>query len=73
MMRRMVEYGNGVGQSTGVATGSGGGGGQTMDAGAAIGHFFGNAAHTIQTMPPMQLGAIILVIIIGFVIFKRAF
>ncbi len=68
----MVEYGNGVGQSTGVAGGSGGGG-QTMDAGVAIGHFIGNAAHTIQTMPPMQLAALILIVIIGFVIFKRAF
>lgn len=69
----MAEYGNGVGQATGVAGGSGGGGGQTMDAGAALGQFVGNAAHTISTMPPTQLALLVVVIVVGFVILKRAF
>jgi hypothetical protein len=72
MMPRMVEYGNGVGQATGVAGGSGGGG-QTMDAGAAVGQFFGNAVHTISTMPPTQLALLAVIVVVGFLIFKRAF
>jgi hypothetical protein len=74
MMRRMVEYGNGVGQATGLAGGgSGGGGGGTMDAGAAVGQFVNNAVHTISTMPPTQLALLVVIVVIGFVIFKRAF
>lgn len=72
MMPGMVEYGNGVGQATGVAGGSGGGG-QTMDAGAAFGQFVGNAVHTISTMPPTQLALLVVAIVVGLVIFKRAF
>jgi hypothetical protein len=72
IMPRMVEYGNGVGQATGVAGGGGGGGG-SMDAGAAVGQFFDNAVHTISTMPPTQLALLVIVIVIGLVIFKRAF
>ena len=68
----MVEYGQGVGQAAGVA-GGGGGGGQSMDAGAALGQFVGNAVHTVQTMPTPELVALIVVVIIGLVIFKRAF
>ena len=71
MMAGMVEYGNGVGHATGVAGGSGGG--QTMDAGAAIGQFVGNAVHTISTMPPTQLAILVVALVVGFVLFKRAF
>jgi hypothetical protein len=67
----MAEYGNGVGQATGAAGGSGGG--QTMDAGAAFGQFVGNAAHTISTMPPAQLALLVVVIVVGLVILRRAF
>jgi hypothetical protein len=74
MMPGMVEYGNGVGHATGVAGGGGGGGGgQTMDAGAAIGQFVGNAVHTISTMPPTQLAILVVALVVGFVLFKRAF
>ena len=74
MMPGMVEYGQGVGQATGVAGGGGGGGGgQTMDAGAAIGQFVGNAVHTISTMPPTQLAILVIAFVVGFVLFKRAF
>ena len=67
----MVEYGNGVGQATGVA--GGGGGGQTMDAGAAVGQFVGHAVDTIAAMPPSQLALLVVVIVIGFIVLKRAF
>ncbi|HEX2755041.1 MAG TPA: hypothetical protein VHM48_06240 [Candidatus Limnocylindrales bacterium] len=67
----MVEYGNGVGQATGAAGGTGGG--QTMDAGAAFGQFVGNAVHTISTMPPTQLALLVVIVVVGLVIFKRAF
>jgi hypothetical protein len=74
MMPGMVEYGQGVGQATGVAGGGGGGGGgQTMDAGAAIGQFVGNAVHTLSTMPPTQLAILVIALVVGFVLFKRAF
>lgn len=73
MMARMVEYGNGVGQATGVAGGSGGGGGTSMDAGAAFGQFVNNTVHTISTMPPTQLALLVVIVVIGLVIFKRAF
>jgi hypothetical protein len=69
----MVEYGNGVGQATGLAGGGGGGGGQSMDAGAAFGQFVNNAVHTISTMPPTQLALLVVIAVIGLVIFKRAF
>ena len=72
MIRPMVEYGNGVGQGTGAAGGSGGGGG-SMDAGVAIGQFVDNAAYTLSTMPPTQLALLVIIVIVGFVIFKRAF
>ena len=67
----MVEYGNGVGQATG-ATGGGHAGAQ-MDAGAAFGQFVSSSIHTIQTMPPAQLALLVLIVVVGLVIFKRAF
>lgn len=69
----MVEYGQGVGQAAGVAGGGGGGGGQSMDAGAAFGQFVGNAVHTIQAMPPTELAILVVIVIVGLIIFKRAF
>ena len=68
----MVEYGNGVSQATGVA-GGGGGGGQSMDAGAAFGQFVNSAVHTISTMPPAELALLVVIVIVGLLIFKRAF
>ena len=67
----MVEYGNGVGQATG-ATGGGHAGAQ-MDAGAAFGQFVSSSIHTIQTMPPAQLALLVVIVVVGLVIFKRAF
>jgi hypothetical protein len=66
----MVEYGNGVGQTTGVAGGSHGGG--TMDAGAAVGQFITDTVNNISALPPTTLFLGILVIVVGFIILKRA-
>jgi len=66
----MVEYGNGVGQGTGIAGGGGGGGG-SVDLGTAIGDWFNNAAHTIETMPPFQLAILIVAVIAGLFLIKR--
>jgi hypothetical protein len=67
----MVEYGNGVGQTTGVAGGSHGGG--TMDAGAALGQFITDTVNNISALPPTTLFLGIVVIVVGFIILKRAF
>lgn len=66
----MVEYGNGVGE---VAGRSGGGGGQSMDAGAAIGQAVTDSIHTISTMPPGALVLGFVIIVVGFFLLKRAF
>jgi hypothetical protein len=67
----MVEYGNGVGQATGVTGGSHGA--QVGDAGAAIGQFIGNSVHTISTLPPSTLIIGFVVIVLGLLFLKRAF
>ena len=67
----MVEYGNGVGTATGVAGGSHGGG--STDAGAAFGQFVSDTVNNISALPPTTLFAIIVVIVIGFILFRRAF
>jgi hypothetical protein len=67
----MVEYGNGVGQTTGIAGGSHGGG--TMDAGAAVGQFITDTVNNISALPPTTLFLGIVVIVVGFIILKRAF
>jgi hypothetical protein len=70
----MVEYGNGVGTATGVANGAGGGGGGgTMDVGAAATNFVNDAAHTVSTLPPEVLIAIVIAIFLGLIILRRAF
>ena len=68
----MVEYGNGVGQATGVA-GGGGHASQQLDAGAAFGQFISNSVHTIQTMPPAQLALLVVAVVVGLLILRRAF
>ena len=69
----MVEYGNGVGQGTGAVSGSGGGGGGGGDWGAAIGQFATDTADTVSAMPPAQLLLIVVAILLGLVVLKRAF
>ncbi len=70
----MVEYGNGVGEVTGVANGAGGGAnGGSMDVGAAAANFIHDATHTVSTLPPEALVAIVIVILLGIVFLRKAF
>jgi hypothetical protein len=63
-----MEYGQVVGRSTGVGGGGGGGSGditaQVMDA-------LENAAEEIAALPPAVLIALVAVVIIGLIFFKR--
>ena len=68
----MVEYGNGVGTATKVANGGNGGGG-SMDVGQAASQFVHDATHTVSTLPPEALVAIVIVIFLGLIILRRAF
>jgi hypothetical protein len=67
----MVEYGQGVGQATGIAGGGGGGGSQ--DLGAAASQFVSNAVNTVSTMPPGMLLALVVLIVLGLIVLRRAF
>ncbi len=67
----MVEYGNGVGQSTGLATGGHGGG--TTDAGAAFGQWVSDTVNHITSLPPSTLLIAAVVIVVAFIVLKRAF
>jgi len=67
----MVEYGNGVGQSTGLATGGHAGG--TTDAGAAFGQWVSDTVNNITSLPPSTLLIAAVVIVAAFIILKRAF
>jgi hypothetical protein len=44
-----------------------------MDAGAAVGQFIGNSIHTISTLPPAELIAGLVILVVGLMILKRAF
>jgi hypothetical protein len=68
----MVEYGQGVGQATGVAGGGGGGGGST-DIGASAAAFVRDTADTIAALPPEALVAIAIAIFLGLIVLRRAF
>jgi hypothetical protein len=71
----MVEYGNGISQGPGGQVGGsgGGGGGVTSDWGVAIGHAVNDAVHTVAALPPWQLALLVILVIAGLVILKRAF
>ena len=66
----MVEYGQGVGQATGVAGGGGGGGTQDLGAGAMA--FVHNAVDTITTLPPEQLLVLVVAVLFGLFILRKA-
>jgi hypothetical protein len=67
----MVEYGNGIGQVAGRAGGNGGGG--TADLGAGASAFVSDAMHQISTMPPEMLLLIVVLILAGLFVLRRAF
>ena len=64
----MVEYGNGIAHGTGAAGGAGG-----ADAGAAFGQWIGDTVNHIAALPPSTLLIGLVVIVVGFVILRRAF
>ncbi len=67
----MLEYGQGVGQATGVAGGGGGGG--TQDIGANAMAFVSNAVDTVSSLPPETLLLIVVLILLGLIVLRRAF
>ena len=69
----MVEYGHGVAEGAGQVSGSsGGGGGGPTDWGGAIGNLVGDAVTTVTRLPTEQLLLLIVAIIVGFWILRRA-
>lgn len=66
----MVEYGNGVSQSTGG--GGGGSGGGSLDAGAALGQMVGDAVYAVSTWPPEMLLLAVVVLVGGLLVMRRA-
>jgi len=72
----MVEYGNGVTHGGGGQLSGGGGsavGGGPVDVGASVSHWVSSTVDTVSAMPPLELLAIAVAIIIGLVILRRAF
>jgi hypothetical protein len=68
------EYGNTVGEVGGRVAGSNGMGGSGVgDWGAQIGQMVSDTAHNASTMPPGQLLLLVVVIIAGLFVLKRAF
>lgn len=68
----MLEYGNGVGQGAGRVSGGGGGGGST-DMSAQIGRAVNDSIHTLSTLPPAALLGLVVLVVIGLWVLKRAF
>ncbi len=69
----MVEYGNGIGQVAGQATGGGSHASQSVDVGAQLGRLVTDSVHTISTLPPSVLAAGVVLVIVGLVVLRRAF
>jgi hypothetical protein len=70
----MVEYGNGIGNGAAGQTGGGGGGGGPVqsDWGIAIGNAVGDAWHTFTALPAWQMALIVVVLIGGLIVVRRA-
>ena len=74
----MVEYGHGIsdGPAGQVSPAGGGGGGDVAansDWGVAIGNAAGDAWQTFTALPGWQMALIVVLIIAGLVVLKRAF
>ena len=67
----MLEYGNGVSQGAGRVNGGGGGGGST-DMSVQIGQAFNDSIHTLSTMPPAALLGLVVMVVVGLWVLKRA-
>ncbi len=69
----MVEYGGTVSGVGGQAAGGSGGGGRSIDVGASASQFIANTIDTLSSLPPMGLLALVVVVVLGLLIVKRAF
>lgn len=69
----MVEYGNGVSGVAGQVSGGAGTGGRSIDVGASASQFINDSVHTLSTMPPAALLALLVVVVLGLLMLKRAF
>jgi len=69
----MVEYGHAVADGAGKASGAHGGGGGGGDWGAQMSQLVTDAAHQVSVLPlPGQLLLIFGVIVVGFVVLRKA-
>jgi hypothetical protein len=69
----MVEYGNGVSGVAGQVSGGANDPVRTVDVGASTGQFISDSMHTLSTLPPAALLALVVVVFIGLIALKRAF
>ena len=69
----MVEYGNGVSGVAGQVTGGANDPARTVDVGASANQFITDSLHTLSTLPPAALLALVVVLFIGVIALKRAF
>jgi hypothetical protein len=69
----MAEYGNGVSGVAGQVTGGANDPGRSVDLGASANQFISDSVHTLSTMPPAALLALVVVVFIGLIALKRAF
>jgi hypothetical protein len=69
----MVEYGNGVSGVAGQVAGGSGGGTRSVDVGASASQFITDSAHTLSTLPPAALVALVVIVFLGLIVLRRAF
>ncbi len=69
----MVEYGNGVSGVAGQVAGGANDPGRSVDVGASANQFLTDSLHTLSTLPPAALLALVVVLFIGVIALKRAF
>ena len=69
----MVEYGNGVSGVAGQVAGGTGGTTHSVDVGAGANQFITDSVHTLSTLPPAGLLALVVIVFLGLIILRRAF
>jgi hypothetical protein len=72
----MVEYGGGISDGpAGQVSGGSGPFGQAggVDLGASVGKVFNDTVHTLSTLSPIELLAVVAVVFIGLMILRRVF
>lgn len=69
----MVEYGRTVGEGTEAAGGGSGGSGGVTDVGASAIGAAADAIDRVASLPPEMLLLLAVVVLVGFVVLRRAF